>query len=98
LSTSGYDAATPAFVTAPFVIAPFNFLVTLDPIPDPNVGGASNEQELPILVKVIFTFYGFVTIITQGHETSKVMASKQIIGTANHILHPKRLASKHSFA
>jgi hypothetical protein len=43
-STSGFDAATPAFVVAPFVIALFNFLATLNPIPDPNVGGASKER------------------------------------------------------
>jgi hypothetical protein len=42
--TSGFDAATPAFVAAPFVVALFNFLVTLDPIPDPKIGGASKEQ------------------------------------------------------
>ncbi len=42
-STSGFDAATPAFIVAPYVVAPFNFLVTLDPIPDPNVRRASKE-------------------------------------------------------
>jgi hypothetical protein len=84
-STSGFNAATSAFAVAPSVVAPFNFLVTLNPIPDPNVGRASKEQELPILVEVILTFHGFVTIITQGCKPSKVTASKQIISTADHI-------------
>ncbi len=38
-STFEFVAATPAFVVALFVL-----LVTLNPIPDSNVGGASNEQ------------------------------------------------------
>jgi hypothetical protein len=42
-STSGFGAATPAFIIAPYVVAPFNFFVTLNPIPDPNVGWASKE-------------------------------------------------------
>jgi hypothetical protein len=43
-STSGFDAATSAFVVAPYVVTPFNFLVTLDPIPDPNIGRTSKER------------------------------------------------------
>jgi hypothetical protein len=42
--TSGFNAATSAFIVAPFIVAPFNFLVTLGPNPDPNVGGASKER------------------------------------------------------
>jgi hypothetical protein len=56
-STTGFGAATSAFVIAPYVVAPFNFVVTLDPIPDPNVDWASKEQELPIFLEVILTFY-----------------------------------------
>jgi hypothetical protein len=48
-STSGFGAATPAFIVAPYVVALFVLLVTLYPILDPNVGRASKEQELPIL-------------------------------------------------
>jgi hypothetical protein len=43
-STSGFNAPTPAFVVASFVVTLFNFLLPLDPIPDPNVGGASKER------------------------------------------------------
>jgi hypothetical protein len=93
-STSGFGVATPAFVVAPSVVAPFNFLLTLDPIPDPNVGRAPKEQELPILVEVILTFHGIITIITQGREPSKVTASKQIIGTADHISPPQTIGFK----
>ncbi len=56
-STSEFDAATSAFIIASFVVDLFNFLVTINPIPDPNVGGASKERWLPMLVKVILTFY-----------------------------------------
>ncbi len=56
-STTRFGAATSAFIIAPYVVAPFNFFVTLDPIPDPNVGWASKEQELPILVEVILTLH-----------------------------------------
>ena len=38
MSTIGFGAATPAFFLAPFI-----FLVTLDPISDSNVGGAPKE-------------------------------------------------------
>ncbi len=34
-STSGFDAATPASIVAPHVVALFVLLMTLDPIPDP---------------------------------------------------------------
>jgi hypothetical protein len=36
-STSGFDAFTSAFVVASFIVTLFTFLVTLDPIPYPNV-------------------------------------------------------------
>jgi hypothetical protein len=42
-SASGFDAATPAYIIAPYVDVPFNLLMTLNPIPDPNVGRASRE-------------------------------------------------------
>jgi hypothetical protein len=51
-----------------------------------------------MLVKIILTFYGFMTIITQDREPSKVTASKQITGTLITAIHPKQLASKRSFA
>jgi hypothetical protein len=89
--TSGFDAATPAFIVAPYVVAPFNFLVTLNPIPDPNVGRVSTERELPILIEVILTFHGIITFITQGRKPSTVTASKQIIGTAYHIPPPQTI-------
>jgi hypothetical protein len=56
VSTSGFGAATPAFVVAPYVVAPFSFFMTLDPIPDPNVCKVSKEQKMPILVEVISLF------------------------------------------
>jgi hypothetical protein len=87
-STSGFNVATPAFIIAPHVVALFVLLVTLDPIPDPNVGRASKERKFPILVEVILTFHGIITFITQGREPSKVTVSKQIIGTAYHIPPP----------
>jgi hypothetical protein len=68
--------------------------VTLDPIPDPNVGRASKEQELPILVEVILTFHGIITFITQGRKPSKVTASKQVIGMAYHIPPPQTIGFK----
>ena len=68
--------------------------MTLNPISDPNVGRASKEQELPILVEVILTFHGFMTIITQGQEPPKIMASKQVIGTADHIPPPQKIGFK----
>jgi hypothetical protein len=94
VSTCGFNAATLAFIIAPYVVAPFNFLVTLDPIPDPNVGRALKEQELPIFVEVILTFHGIITFITQGRKPSKVTASKQIIGTAYHIPPPQTISFK----
>jgi hypothetical protein len=93
-STSGFGAATPAFVVAPYIVAFFVLLMTLDPIPDPNVGRASKEQELSILVEVILTFHGIIAIITQGRKPSKVMAIKQIIGTADHIPPPRMIGFK----
>jgi hypothetical protein len=75
-STSGFDAATPASIVAPHIVALFVLLVTLNPSPDLNVGRASKEQELPILVEVILTFHGIITFITQGCKPSKVMARK----------------------
>jgi hypothetical protein len=68
--------------------------VILDPIPDPNVGRASKECELQILVEVILTFHGIITFITQGSKPSKVTASKQIIGTAYHIPPPQTIGFK----
>jgi hypothetical protein len=65
-STIGFGAATPAFVIAPYVSALFVLLMTFNPIPDPNVGRASKEQELSIFVEIILTFRGIMTIITQG--------------------------------
>jgi hypothetical protein len=85
VSTSGFDAATPASIVAPHVVILFILLVTLDPLPDSNVGRASKEQELPILVEVILTFHGIITFITQGREPFKVTVSKQIMGAADHI-------------
>jgi hypothetical protein len=93
-SPSGFNAATPAFIVTPNIVAPFNFLVTLNPIPDPNVGRAFKKQELPILVEVILTFHSIITFITQGCEPSKVTASKQIIGTAYHIPPPQAISFK----
>jgi hypothetical protein len=93
-STSGFSAATPAFVVAPYKVALFILLMTLNPIPDPNVGRASKEQELPILVEVILTFHRIITIITQGREPSKVTVSKQIIGTADPIHPPRTIGCK----
>jgi hypothetical protein len=93
-STSLFDAATPASIIAPHVVALFVLFVTLDPIPEPNVGRASKEQELPILVEVILTFQGIITFITQGHEPFKVMVSKQIMGTADHIPPPQTIGFK----
>jgi hypothetical protein len=92
--TSGFGAAIPAFVVAPYVVSLFGLLVTLNPIPDPNVGRASKEQELPILVEVILTFHGITTFITQSCEPSKVMVSKQITGTAYHIPPPQMIGFK----
>jgi hypothetical protein len=63
-STSGFNAATPASIVAPHVVALFVLLMTLDPIPDPNVGRVSKERELPVLVEVILTFHGIETLIT----------------------------------
>ncbi len=94
VSASGFNAATPAFIITPYVVVPFNFLVTLDLIPDPNVGRASKEQELPFLVEVLLTFHGIITFITQGCDPSKVTASKQIIGTAYHIPPPQTIGFK----
>jgi hypothetical protein len=68
--------------------------MTLDPIPDPNVGRLSKEQELPILVEVILTFHGIKTIITKVRKPLKVTASKQIIGTADHIPPPQTIGFK----
>jgi hypothetical protein len=93
-STSGFNAATPAFIVAPYLVVPFNFLVTLNPIPNPMVGRAPKERELPILVKIILTFHGIITSITQGREPSKVTVSKQIIGTAYHIPPPQMISFK----
>jgi hypothetical protein len=62
--TSGFNTATPASIVAPHVVALFILLMTLDPIPDPNVGRGSKEQELPVLVEVILTFHGIETLIT----------------------------------
>jgi hypothetical protein len=39
VSAIGFNATTPAFIVAPFI-----FIVTLNPISDPNVGGASKER------------------------------------------------------
>jgi hypothetical protein len=64
VSTSGFDAATPASIVAPHVVALFVLLMTLNPIPDLNVGRGSKEQELPVLVKVTLTFHGIKTLIT----------------------------------
>jgi hypothetical protein len=63
-STSGFNDATPASIVAPHVVALFVLLMTLDPIPDPNVGRGSKEQELPVLIEVILTFHGIKTLIT----------------------------------
>ncbi len=63
-STSGFNAATPASIVAPHVVALYVLLMTLDPIPDPNVGQGSKEQELPVLVEVILTLHGIKTLIT----------------------------------
>jgi hypothetical protein len=63
-STSGFDAATPASIVAPHVVALFIVLMTLDPIPDLNVGRGSKEQELSVLLEVILTFHGIETLIT----------------------------------
>jgi hypothetical protein len=93
-STSGFGAATPAFIVAPYIVALFVLLVTLDPIPDPNVDRASKDQELLILVEVILTFHVIITFITQGSKPSKVMASKKIIGTAYHIPPPQAIGFK----
>jgi hypothetical protein len=93
-STSGFDAATPASIVAPHVVALFVLLVTLDPIPDPNVGRMSRERELPILVEVILTFHGIITFITQVCEPFKVMVSKQIMGAADHIPPPRTIGFK----
>jgi hypothetical protein len=95
-STSGFDAATPASIVAPHVVTLFVLLVTLDPIPDLNVGRASKEQELPILVEVILTFHRIIiiTFITQGCEPFKVMVSKQIMGAADHIPPPQMIGFK----
>jgi hypothetical protein len=93
-STSGFGAATPAFVVTPYVVALFVLLMTLDPIPDPNVGRASKKQELPIFLEVILTFHGIITIITQGCKPSTVTVSKQIIGTADHIPAPQTISFK----
>jgi hypothetical protein len=93
-STSLFDAATPAFIVAPHVVALFVLLATLDPIPDRNVGRASKEQELPILVEVILPFHGIITFITQGHEPSKVTVSKQMIDTSYHIPPPQTIGFK----
>ncbi len=68
--------------------------MTLDPISDPNVGSAYKERDLPILVEVLLTFHGIITIITQGHEPIKVTASKQIIGTADQIPPPQMIGFK----
>jgi hypothetical protein len=87
-STRGFDAATPASIIAPHVVALFVLLVTLNPIPEPNVGRVSKEQELSILVEVILTFHGIITFITQGREPFKVTVSKQIMGAADHIPPP----------
>jgi hypothetical protein len=93
-STSGFDAATPASIVAPHIGALFVLLVTLDPIPDPNVGRASKEQELPILVEVILTFHGIITFITQGCKPFKVGVHKQIMGAADHIPPPQTIGFK----
>ena len=93
-STSEFDAATSAFISASFVVDLFNFLVTINPIPDPNLGKASKEQELPILVEIIVTFHGIITVITQGRKFSNVTASKQIIATAYHIPPPQTIGFK----
>ncbi len=63
-STSGFDATTPASIVAPYVVALFILLTTLNPIPDLNVGRGSKEQELLVLVEVILTFHGIETLIT----------------------------------
>ena len=94
VSTSGIGAATQAFVVTPYVVAPFNFLVTLDTICYPNVDRASKEQKLSILVEIILTLHGIITFITQGRKPSKVMASKQIIGTAYYIPPPQTIGFK----
>jgi hypothetical protein len=65
-STSGFDTDISASIVAPHVVALFVLLMTLKPIPDLNVGRASKEQEMPILVEVILTFHGIITFITQG--------------------------------
>jgi hypothetical protein len=52
-STSGFDAATPASIVAPHIVALFVLLMTLDPIPDPDVGRGSKERELPVLIEFV---------------------------------------------
>jgi hypothetical protein len=93
-STSGFGTVTSAFIVAPYVVPLFALLVTLNPIPDPNLGKASKEQELPILVEIIVTFHGIITVITQGRKFSNVTASKQIIATAYHIPPPQTIGFK----
>jgi hypothetical protein len=93
-STSGFNAATPASIVASHGISLFVLLITHDPIPDPNVGRASKEQELPIPVKVILTFHSIRTFITQGRKPFKVMVSNQIMGAADHIPPPQTVGFK----
>jgi hypothetical protein len=58
VSAIGFLAATPVLFVAPLI-----FLVTLNPISDSNVGGASKEQRLPFLIEMILTFYSIMSII-----------------------------------
>jgi hypothetical protein len=62
-STIGFNTATPVSIVAPHVVALFVLLMTLNPIPDLNVGRGSKEQELPVLVEVILTFHDIKTLI-----------------------------------
>ncbi len=79
-------STTPAFVVPLFVL-----LVSLNPIPDPNVGRASNERWLLMLIEVILTLYGIIPIITEGCEPIKVTAIMQIMCTADHIPPPQTI-------
>ncbi len=83
-----FKISTAKLATRKFPLIVFVLLVSLNPIPDPNVGGVSNEQRVPMLVEVILTLYGIIPIITEGCKPVKVMASKQIICTADHIPPP----------
>ncbi len=85
-SAFGFIATTPAFVIALFVL-----LVTLNPIPDPNVGRESSKQWLPMLLEVILTLYGIIPIISEGCKPIKVTANKQIMCTADHIPPPQTI-------